>query len=400
MTEPLPDDRSRIRAIAIGVAATVAVAGVIAVIVVSQLKPVEERPVRKTFEPAEETVEATLPVPAVAALASAGPDAAGTATGTSESAKALGDVGEEVAAGDAPADEAPYAVAFRLGASLHVALSDGTGAKAVAPGTASAYSLSPDGETLAVVDGGVLALIDTRTCAQRTVRMAKDATPAWLPDSSAVLFTCGGDTVEGHESREVWRVRRDGSGAKKLAQGSAAAVSPDGSLIVVRPDSTDETGALLVSKDGGRFREARDLGTVSALAAGDKRIYASVLDASGGAVVLSCAQDGSSPKRMLGRPDVGVEAVWGSLMVSPDDKRLAAAALGDDGFSRLVIVKLSDGSVEEVSSRRDCYPVRWSADGKRLFYVEGSSIQGESTTLASVKYDGTQRRAVVTGATR
>jgi hypothetical protein len=108
--------------------------------------------------------------------------------------------------------------------------------------------------------------------------------------------------------------------------------------------------------------------------------------------------DGTGKRTLVKRPAAGGSAFFGEIDISPDGKRIVYAETGDDGYSRIFVVPVTGGATLELSSRRDAYPVTFSADGAQLFYIDGNALQGEATRLMAVRLDGTERRVVVEGA--
>lgn len=287
-------------------------------------------------------------------------------------------------------------IAYRLGTTLYVANEDGSQPSPVARVAEGPYALSPDGLTLAVVADGRLTLLDTGSGAAVDVGPAIEEQPVWMPDSHTVLFV----RRAGH-AEEVRRVGRDGTGGTAVHAGSGVSVSPNGRVIVVRGGSvsTQTDDHVWVSTGGSRFRRVRVTGGfVTAIAAGDRRIYVGVADAEGRAWIEVMAPDGSSARRLSEGPLDDERADWGQLCLSPDGRHLGAVAVGDDGYSRISIIRLADGAVVRVLTRRDAYPRCWSASGDHLYYIEGNAYQGEPTALYRVAPDGAGRRLIATGA--
>ncbi|MDP2400994.1 MAG: hypothetical protein Q8M66_03365, partial [Actinomycetota bacterium] len=108
--------------------------------------------------------------------------------------------------------------------------------------------------------------------------------------------------------------------------------------------------------------------------------------------------DGTSDRRLVGPPATQRPFAYGHLTLSPNAEYLLFAEVGDDGYSRAFVAPVTGGSVRALTVRRDTYPVGWSADGSRIFFIEGNAFQGESTALMSVRPDGTGRRVIVEGA--
>jgi len=392
MTEPMPDDAKRAKRVALIASVSVFLVGVAAILVWALVaKPGASNSAEQPeFEPAEPTAEATLPV-----VPSTPPSGSASATSGSAPASSSG-----------PAVTTPTGftraskLAFRLGGSVYVAAEDGSGAVAVARVPQGPYALSPDARTLAVVESGSLVLYDVATGRRTPVGPAELSAPVWSPDSSAVLYVRLSSSAGG--TPEVWRVSASGTGTKRLEAGMEGAVSADGRTTVIRPldagySSPADASRLLVSVDGG-FEPISLPGQPTAIAVGRDRVYVGLVDAKGEPSIISVAFDGSSIKKVLGAPPGGSGAVWGKLTLSSDGARLAVAATGDDGHSRVRVVPAGGGTSTDLTPRRDAEIHGWSATGDVLFLREGNSYQGETTALISVRPDGTKRTIVVTGA--
>lgn len=295
-----------------------------------------------------------------------------------------------------PGDRVPATgnrIVYRLGATLYVADGDGSRPTPVARVADGPYALSPDGRTVAVVADQRLLLIDVATGARIDVGLAVQSAPVWLPDSSAVLYVRRGSAGD-----QVRRVQRSGQGDALLTAGFAPSVSPNGRAIAVLNGDSDRP-KVLVSTGGRPFKQVTFVGgAVTALAVGDDRLYVGLVGEDGMARLLETALDGSRARRLAGEPAGEAEAVWGALCLAPDGRHLGAVAVGDDQYSRISVIRLADGAVVRVPTRRDAYPRCWSASGDHLYYVEGNAYQGEPTVLYRVSPDGTGRRQIATGA--
>ncbi|MBA4370962.1 MAG: hypothetical protein C0418_05215 [Coriobacteriaceae bacterium] len=288
-------------------------------------------------------------------------------------------------------------VAFRVQGALVVAGEDGTGETTVLKDAPAIYSLSPDGRTVAALDAerGELILVDV---ASRKVKRVPDAVPAaapsWAPDSSRVYFTAGKSAVHAR------RVRRDGSGSEQVAaEVISPQVSPDGkrvaylfpkgpggNLLLVRRLS--ETAAVRVAEGIAEFTWADAAG-----------LYYSTIPRLRPSEIHGVAAD-RSQDRMLDGYAGARPASFTDLHADANGTWLIYAETGDDGYSRMIALYHDGTRRRSLSVRRDTYPMGWSADGERILFIEGNSVQGEPTSLMSVLPDGTGRRTVFPGADR
>lgn len=286
------------------------------------------------------------------------------------------------------------AVAYRLAGGVWTASADGTGAREVTATASGAFSLSPDGTLLALSDPVAgLSLFPSMGGAPVRVGTAAPSPAAWAPDGSWLAFV-------GANGAEVWTVRRDGSGLKRLGVGWEPAVAPDGHRVaVIVGGSPGEGGALHVLEQGQAPRPvASATGVVDVAWAGERLLFSTAGDVSGGSSVWSVRPDGADRRRVVGSRPLAAGATYTRLSVSPDGRLLLLAAAGDDGYSRAAIARVDGSGFVQVPSRRDTWPLGWSPRSDRVFLTEGNAVQGERTQLVSVLPDGSGRTELVPGA--
>lgn len=382
MTVPIPDETAQRKRIVLIVAASLVAVIAIAGIGWALLRPDGSDKPPVAFTPAEETTASGPATSSAVASALAGEGATTTAPGS-------GGVGSATIPRSAK-------VAFHLGRTLYVANEDG-GGTAPLKVAETEYALSPDGASIAVARGGKLEIVPVAGGTAIVAGSAEMATPVWMPDSSAVLFVrADGDGVPG-----VWRVKRDGTGAKQVATGQGMAVSGDGKTIAMLSTEADADAAqvTVVSSGGAPRKVAVSGGEPIAVAVSGDRLFVSTLSADGGTAIWTSALDGGARRQLVTAVAAeGKTVTFGRLLPSPDGRSLAYTADGDDGYSRIWVVPVAGGSPRQVTSRRDGYPVGWTADGRRILFFEGNSFQGESSALWIANPDGTERRMVVSGA--
>jgi hypothetical protein len=295
-------------------------------------------------------------------------------------------------------------VAYRLEGGLWVAKEDGTGTKRVVDSTGGTFKLSPDGEYLAIVEQGGLSLVTVVGGARRSFGAAEPTGLVWHPDSSAVYATR--ITSGGEGASEVWRFPITGTPARVLEAGRPA-VASDGTLVapeIPAFGTTVERGSVWIARESQRAARVVVAGpTRECVAENGVMAYALVGSGSGsgdgqGPEIRVAHYDGTADRLLVGPPTTPRPFAYGHLMLSPNAEYLLFAEVGDDGYSRALIAPVTGGSVRALTVRRDTYPVGWSADGSRAFFVEGNAFQGEQTALMSVRPDGTGRRVIVEGA--
>ncbi|TLM79767.1 MAG: hypothetical protein FDZ70_02640 [Actinobacteria bacterium] len=287
-------------------------------------------------------------------------------------------------------------VAYRKDGWLWVAGEDGTGAKKVAQAAAGSFALAPDGATLAYEDS-----VRSLRLAPVAGGAAKNAGPmvagspiAWAPSSAWLAYAA---------PTGVRRVDRDGSAGAPLIAGVAPAVSADGVRVGVVQARAGLPDALAFADSKG--------GPVGAVTGAEHPETFAWLDARRVAVVVRGLSVQGGTEYSIGVAEVPggaltavttheaeARAVPTAMCASPDGRHIAWADQGDDGWSRTYLLDTQGGSPVLASKRYDTYPLCWSANGKRLFVIEGNAWQGQATRLVSLSADATDKRVIVEGA--
>ena len=312
--------------------------------------------------------------------------------------------GEGAEEGETPSKPAPGNsgwLSYRLDGGLWVATCDAADPRNAAPEEGVlAFEVSPDGRTLAIARRDGLELRDVRSGGSRRVTKVAAGGLSWSSDSRRLAFSSAGTSGDW----EIRVVSSDGSGSKTLGTGALPKISPDGTRVAFMTGAMDAKKPLaVVSVTGGKPREVT--GTASTLDfdwADDKAlvVLAGKLASSGtpaSATVRRVTLEGKSTDLFSSAVTAPI-VTWMYLHASPDGRSVLFAEVGDDGYSRAHVLG-PDKKLVVLGTRRDTYPVGWSADGKVLF-VEGNSFQGEETDLMCAKADGTARRVLVSGASR
>lgn len=291
-------------------------------------------------------------------------------------------------------------VAYRKDGWLWVANEDGTGAKEVVEAAMGGFALSPDGRTLAFEDAAhSLFLARAEGGSAGAARpMAPGGRLAWAPSSEWLVY-------EG-ESGQGRRVGRDGTAdAVFAASCDGMAVAPDAKRIGYVTRRAGRVGALMFTESDRSF-------DASGLAGVDDPLAFDWLDAARVAYIVREPSSGDAgleygvhvavlfsgaPLRVATNP-LDARAIPSAMCASPDGRHLSWADRGDDGYSRTWLLDVQGGSPVAASKRYDTHPLCWSADGKRLFLIEGNAWQGQKTRLISLSADGTDKRVVVEGA--
>ncbi len=300
----------------------------------------------------------------------------------------------------APAGRAPV-IAYRAGGAIWVSGQRGANARTVYASASGVFSLSPDGLTLAAIDGGSgnLSLIDVGSGAVLAIGQAVPSRPDWAADSSFLVYVRSTGQVT-----DVVTVRRNGTGQRVVAQGEFARLTPDGIALVVIPAGSLGTQPLsFVALAGGQRKFGPAGAPYSAVAPSSGGTffgtYGFGTDATGvrPATVGFVRYDGKGLRTLVSRPAGGERVSFTDMCLSPDGRWLLYCETGDDGYSRVYSVPVDGGTPVSLTPRLDGYPLRFSADGTELFLVEGNAVQGEPTRVSAIRPDGGGHRIVVEG---
>jgi len=299
-------------------------------------------------------------------------------------------------------------IAYRLGGALWVSAEDGSNSVKLATVPQGAFSLSPDGATLAYVDADtfLLQLVDVASGATTQVGPAENADLCWMPDSTSLLYT-----VKTIARSEVHLVMRDGRGDGSKGVGHSPRSTSDAlGLAWIADASFGQPGMIATAKLAkGSTTATLKAPVASEVSFGVDGVVAAIGDAPGTARIVTMKHDadlkveGASVREIVGAPVDSRPVSYAHLCMSPGSSGLAGrylayAEVGDDGYSHASIYDSTTGRSVALTVRRDTYPLYWSADGKRLFFVEGNAFQGEQTNLMSVGADGMGRELVVSKA--
>lgn len=279
-------------------------------------------------------------------------------------------------------------VAYRQDGALWVAEESGAGPVKIVASASGEFSLSPDGATIAFVDGGTksLALVDIASARVTTVGPADVRLPVWSPSSKWLAFTNG---------TEVRRVEADGSKLRYLGKGTQVAIGPSGSAYAYGSDGT----ITYVDANDKSTKIATAKGRLDDLALGSGKVFYAIGGASRSAMSLHVVGiDGAGDKELAGAPSDTKAGMYDDLQLSPDETYLAYAVSGDDLHSRLRAMHADGTSDIALSLRHDDYLLKWSSDGSRVLFIDGNAVQGDTTQLMSARPDGTQRLTLLKGA--
>ncbi len=145
----------------------------------------------------------------------------------------------------------------------------------------------------------------------------------WSPDG--LLLSYSRQPTRDWRRSEIWVVRRDGRGARRVTRGQFARWSPDGTMLAVDAPGVGNDGDLVVVDLAGRML-----------------------------------------RRFAGTPALEQPAAW-----SPDGTRILFTRFHADGAGADVFVVSGDGSGERrlTRARGDDVAAAWSPDGGRILFT-------------------------------
>jgi Tol biopolymer transport system component len=306
---------------------------------------------------------------------------------------------------------APPAIAFRSTrsdnrSSIYLINPDGSGLVRF-PSTNDERSpvWSPDGRRLAYVGGPGDLYVMTPGAGDRT-RLFQSSSggeggasvrmPRWSPDGTAIAFweevvlLCDGVPCIG---RRVWIVQADGTGLRKLADGSAPVWSPDGRTIVFGNDQ----GIATIAPDGGGLKQftvpMQNQPEEATWSPDGSRLAFSAFVSSNpyANAIFTINRDGTGLVRLT--PEWGSETgpQW-----SPDGSRIAfrAELSGPDDPSTGLGVMNADGSGRSIVSDLEIKNLdfTWSPDGGRLAFTVRTDFEIGDDDVYVVNVDGSGLR--------
>lgn len=362
----------------------------------------------------------TTAPPATATTArAASPSATGSADATLpytiESTLPPGMTPEDVAADRAggPIASAQALVAYVKDGRLMVAEETGSNERViVADWPGGVYALSPDRRHIAYATPD-----ETRTWAElfvapvggvakRVSYVAKSTTVGWFPDGrrlAATVLNVKGDSVT---ARRLGVVSvKGGPVARFTFDGRDPRVSPSGrQLVFLRSVSLQGKRLLELCRcnASGEGVEPVMAGVdVSSAAWLDEKTLIVAERGSWGRAgrLLRVRPDGTGVKELATAGSGGLTSL-NQVLVGGESGLIAYDVVGDDGYSRIYTIRADGLSHHVLPGNRDVYPLMWSVDGDRIFYIEGNVSQGDPTALVSATPLGTAKHFVVLGARR
>jgi hypothetical protein len=241
----------------------------------------------------------------------------------------------------------------------------------VSPGAFTLHDVSTQGDMLASFDHPLdrVELIDGAGAAPQDRTWRDGGRLAGFSASHALLINHGPGSGSGgpHGSAYIWQP--GDRQPVRIAEGTARALSPHGSKVLVVPYK--QPLAVSIVPTGAGRPQPLDLGSIESVGwAGwlpDGRIVVAFARPGGKPVAYLLSPDGRNPVPLL--PE-GV-TLEGANLISPDGSRIAAM----DALGRLAVCTIAQPACRAVPGTTDRDAVAgWTADGRSLFVYQGQVV--------------------------
>jgi Tol biopolymer transport system component len=210
------------------------------------------------------------------------------------------------------------------------------------------------------------------------------------PDGRWIALSSGGGEPP---PRNIYVMRSDGSGARRITSGDfndvSPAWSPGGDEIVFSRFSTSHYALYVVRPDGTGLRRVIDDGANDTSAAwspaGDRIAYVRIPTGAGLPHVWVVSPDGTRARGLTGDARFYADVAW-----SPDGRRLATISYLIDERDWQVRVMEADGSGARTVAkcmrpcRRGGYSLEWSPDGTRLAFTVFTKIDTDTAPRVAI----------------
>jgi hypothetical protein len=238
--------------------------------------------------------------------------------------------------------------------------------------------------------------VDLATGSETDVGPAYSQTPDWSGDSRWFVYT-----VRTTTSYELKTAGRDGGDVRAISEGHSGRAAAEGDVAgFVAGGAPGSAGLLTTVSRGEEPAPVEGADDVAEFAWSDGGFF---YVCAGPECPLTAIRSGTADDpegtEIVGPPAEGSKpGRYAVLDVSSDGEWLSYTLAGDDGYSRLWVVRKDGTDRRELSIRRDAYPLRWTPDSEYLLFIEGNAIHGEQTRLMRVRPDGTGRTELVPNA--
>jgi Tol biopolymer transport system component len=211
----------------------------------------------------------------------------------------------------------------------------------------------------------------------------------WSPDGTTIAFQRTlqdpRDPNLNPELKEIWRVNRDGSGLRKLADGFGPAWSPDGRRIAF----AGQTEIYSIAPDGGGLTQVtavhREIASSPAWSPDGTRIAF----AAGGDTFLyeifTINADGTGLVNLPGEVGEETNPKW-----APDGKRIAFLQRPPTDYGFSLAVMDPDGSARKVifPTTGSVYDFVWSPHGDQIAFTDFGSAPDFNEDVYKINADG------------
>lgn len=222
-------------------------------------------------------------------------------------------------------------------------------------------------------------------------RSARARAPSWGPDGGWLVFESDRASF-----RDLFRVGRDGGGARRLTDNREGnfepAVSPDGGWIAFASSRDGDAEIYLMRPDGSGQRRltAFHRDDWGAQWSPDGKWIAFLSNREGMDRIFVVRPDGTGLRKLAEAPDTGAarrDVQEGEHAWAPDGTRMAYVTRSREGASRVRVADLRTGKHLDVGDGRgkDAMPA-WSPDGRFLAFT---SDRDGDLELYLARADGT-----------